>query len=848
MTVINTNISANITANSLAKNERAMSQTMERLSTGMRINSASDDAAGLAISERMTSQVKGLDQAARNANDAISMLQTADGAAIEITNMLQRMRELTVQASSATNTAPDIANMDLEFKALASEIDRIVDSTQWNGENILNGEGGDNGSFTFQIGANDGQSVTVDFSDFNLAAGAGATEAVAGVAGVNQVDAVAAVTGVDQVDAVAAVDQVNYSAEVQGVTGSLQVEQADAKGAAAIPGVAAVEGVAATFTQAITDAEAALITGNLVISDGTTSVTVGAADITDLDSIVAAVNGQGLDFEVAKNEAGDGLVMTNSATGTAGTTPTVTATLSSGSIASVATGVTGVDAKVEQMDFAGVQAQFTLAFTDANAAALEGNFVISDGITSVSIADSDITDLDSIVAAVQATGDLDFNLAKNEAGTGLVATFKEVGAASAPTITASKTSTAEYTVTLTDADVAAMDGDFVIGDGTNSVTIETDKLASDTVAALATAINTASTGLNTLDFSVASDASGLVMTATAKGAMDEPTITSAQNEVLSIFKVGLDDTAAAAIVDNTFTISDASGTTVSVDDMTNVNDVASLVNAIKMAADYTSLDFEVTADSTIGLVMTARTGEGAIAQPSVTATDGSSSLVGSFSNPTPGEDADTFGASGDFGTNDAGYTSFGATGSSSVTGEAAIEGVRFEAYSAAVDFQAAVETVAYQAEVAFVAGVTEVAEVTGVTEVAGVTGVTGVAEVAEVAAKGAVVMTQNLGGMTATNATLTTTSANMLETLDKAINGVTTQRATFGSVMNRLEYTVDNLANVSQNTSASLSRIADADYAAETTELARTQIIQQAGTAMLSQANQQAQSVLALLK
>ncbi|MDG1079729.1 MAG: hypothetical protein P8P12_06295, partial [Porticoccaceae bacterium] len=185
MTVINTNIGATITANSLAKNERAMNTAMERLSTGKRINSAADDAAGLAISQRLNAQVKGLDQAARNANDAISMLQTADGAAIEITNMLQRMRELAVQATSDSNTTDDVSNLDLEFKALAEEIDRIVDATQWNGENILDGTGGDDkdGSFTFQIGANDGQTVTVDFSDFNLADGT-TTAATTGTTGV----------------------------------------------------------------------------------------------------------------------------------------------------------------------------------------------------------------------------------------------------------------------------------------------------------------------------------------------------------------------------------------------------------------------------------------------------------------------------------------------------------------------------------------------------------------------------------------------------------------------------------------------------------------------------------------
>lgn len=171
MTVINTNATATLTANSLARNERAMGQSMERLSTGLRINSAADDAAGLAISSKLTSQVRGLDQAQRNANDAISMIQTADGAAIEIDNMLQRMREVAVQASNGTNTTSDIANLDIEFGALADEIDRIVDATEWNGMSILDGGSGSNGSFDFQIGANNAQTVTVDFSDFNLAAG-----------------------------------------------------------------------------------------------------------------------------------------------------------------------------------------------------------------------------------------------------------------------------------------------------------------------------------------------------------------------------------------------------------------------------------------------------------------------------------------------------------------------------------------------------------------------------------------------------------------------------------------------------------------------------------------------------
>ena len=165
MTVINTNVAATITANALTKNERAMSQAMERLSTGLRINSAGDDAAGLAISSRMTSQIKGLDQAVRNANDAISMVQTADGALIEITNMLQRMKELAVQAASGTNSATDRDALNVEFAALIAAVEDIADDTQWNGSNLLDGSVGSSGAVAFQVGANASQTISVTFAD-----------------------------------------------------------------------------------------------------------------------------------------------------------------------------------------------------------------------------------------------------------------------------------------------------------------------------------------------------------------------------------------------------------------------------------------------------------------------------------------------------------------------------------------------------------------------------------------------------------------------------------------------------------------------------------------------------------
>ena len=169
MPVINTNVAATITSNALAKNERAMGQAMERLSTGQRINSAADDAAGLAISSKMTSQVRGLDQAVRNGNDAISMIQTADGALIEVSNMLQRMRELAVQAATGTNGATDKAAAQTEFAALRSQIDSIATGTTWNGEKVF-GQTADVAK-GFQVGANAGQQISVTFKNFQTAGG-----------------------------------------------------------------------------------------------------------------------------------------------------------------------------------------------------------------------------------------------------------------------------------------------------------------------------------------------------------------------------------------------------------------------------------------------------------------------------------------------------------------------------------------------------------------------------------------------------------------------------------------------------------------------------------------------------
>lgn len=171
MTVINTNISANIARDAIGRNNRAMSTAMERLSTGLRINSAKDDAAGLAIANRMAGQISGLNMAARNANDAISMVQTVEGATGEINNMLVRMRELAVQAASGTYSTSDRQALDLEFGALMDEMNRIAENTKWNGITVLDGDGvlneaADVESVTIQLGASASQSMALEFKSW----------------------------------------------------------------------------------------------------------------------------------------------------------------------------------------------------------------------------------------------------------------------------------------------------------------------------------------------------------------------------------------------------------------------------------------------------------------------------------------------------------------------------------------------------------------------------------------------------------------------------------------------------------------------------------------------------------
>jgi len=171
MSIVNTNTSALATQKAIGLNNRAMSDAMAQLSTGKRLNSAADDAAGIAISAKLATQVQSLNMAVRNTNDGISMMQTADGAAGGIQDMLYRMKELAVQAINDTNSSSDRTALDSEFQQLESQIRDTVANTTWNGIKLLDGSLGNNsGVATYHVGAAANDGVAVTYADFDLAA------------------------------------------------------------------------------------------------------------------------------------------------------------------------------------------------------------------------------------------------------------------------------------------------------------------------------------------------------------------------------------------------------------------------------------------------------------------------------------------------------------------------------------------------------------------------------------------------------------------------------------------------------------------------------------------------------
>jgi flagellin len=317
--IINTNVVSLNAQRNLSSSQNALATSLQRLSSGMRINSAKDDAAGLAISERMTSQIRGLNQAARNANDGISMSQTAEGALGEIGNNLQRIRELAVQSRNASNSVSDRQALNNEVQQVKSEIDRVASSTSFNGTKLIDG------SFTnqsFQVGANVGETISisslVDARSSSLGTSTSSTANVTGAAST----AFTAITAGDltingvSVGAVAAggnaaTQGANIAAAINTVSSTTNVTAtADAAGKVTLTNVSGSTTVVAFAGASATTATTGLTAGTTAV---TTATSAGFANldisntanadfaIAAMDSALSALNAGRADLGAYQN-------------------------------------------------------------------------------------------------------------------------------------------------------------------------------------------------------------------------------------------------------------------------------------------------------------------------------------------------------------------------------------------------------------------------------------------------------------------------------------------------------------------------------------------------------------------
>ncbi|MCJ8320023.1 MAG: flagellin [Colwellia sp.] len=689
--IVNTNVMSLNAQRQLNKSQMTQNQAMERLSSGLRINSAKDDAAGLAISTGMESQIRGLNQAVRNANDGISMAQTAEGSMSEMTNILQRMRELSVQAANDTNSSSNRASIQEEVDQLYSELDRIASVTAFNGINLL--DGSNKGGTNLQIGANKGETLgfnidAVTTKDLNLNAVSGLGDLNGGRVQLDSAGVSAAVT----------INGVNISAATgSAISADDQITAINAQtGATGVTATAynIVEGVAGST---------GVTTGNMTVNGNTIAASGSMTELVDninrdASGVLASLNNEG--GLVLTNDTGQEIVITNSTnTGLSDQAfqGYISLTSSDGEPISIAVGSAGTTSDLKQLGF-NIQ---------SGSDKVTGGTVTSAGVSANEKIQINGVDVGAITGTSAADKAFAINAISGESG-----------------VTAQASTTKEYTIS----------------------------------------------------FEPQTDASGLAVT---NGRVGVGGLTGA-------------------------------GQTAGTADLLKINGVG--ISALTTAS---SMDEVVSAINAAGLqgVVASATAEGKLLLTSVSGQDIALTV--------------TQGSSGAL------MSGAGAVGAGDVIG------VYDDAAGQAVGSAAANDINRGDLTLTGVDGKDVV-----VTSGAGT-------EALKTTALDKLGLSNTGGNSTAVGIGLSVTSVtnaeNSILRIDEALEKISGSRGRLGAIQNRLSSTISNLANVSQNISAANSQIKDADFALETSKMSKAQILQQAGTAMLSQANASAQSVLSLL-
>ncbi len=878
---INTNVASLNTQRALNSSQGALQTSLQRLSSGLRINSAKDDAAGLAISDRLTSQIRGLTQAVRNANDAISLSQVAEGALNESTTILQRVRELSIQSANSTNSAQDRLSLQSEVNQLVSELDRIANTTSFNGLKLLDG------SFSaqsFQIGAEANQTINVNV--------AGATADILGVSKTstsNSTNGISnATNGGNTVIASTTFTGVDLAATLEAGAGSVTATQTitatDINGNTTTASIAATDDTSGQIVSAI----GTNLTGVTAAVSNTNTATMNFSGTTvenndfvsfsldDGNTASAAVDNIAFvrdttTFATLEDQIVSAINAGNANTGfKASTTATAGEVVITSESSSGASDITFQNLLVDESasltidTFAGTadgDVTFNLGSDAANGAAA--------AITYAQVAADDALSASNLLAALQADANFGttFTAALNTAGTGVEITgfanttntaasnldvdiTTDGGTAQTFNITtvpgtsgggadggdaaAFALATAAFTVAGTDVDVTAVfEGKTLTEDATDAAGLTTD-----------TATKLADVELTVADgYTVTSNVTKL-----AGGLLDITTPGTAATPV----SYGTSDTSAGNnVAAQTLSISGEASATVAVLDNSSAQTIAAQVNQV---SDTTG----VTATAKTTAVLSGLTQDGVTSfslngqtiSANVTASDltdlvtaindqtGKTGVIAELSldksaiTLTENDGADISVLNFDSSVAKAGAANqtvsislTGATGNATTLQAGGInDGTR---------------------DSAVVGGTVEFKSVSSTFNVSSSLG-----EVSNSLFSGDAASLQASANQSVSSIDISSVAgANAaIDIADGALARVDAIRADLGAIQNRFESTIANLQTGVENFSAARSRIQDTDFAAETAELTRNQILQQAGIAMLSQANAAPQNVLALLQ
>jgi len=706
MTAINTNTAALNAQYYLAKSNKDMESSMAKLSSGQKVNSAADDAAGLAIASRMTAQIRGLAMAVKNSNDSMSLAQTAEGAMEEVTNMLQRIRELAVQSANGTMNSSDRSSLDAEVQALKAEIDRVANTTQFNSQNLLDGSY----SATFQIGDKAGQTVGLDIGsvqtkDLGMGAGAAGGASIVGAR-------------IDTSSAVHAGDIKINGQEVGAIAANADMEKV----------LEAINNNVDNVEASAFNVVVAKQKGNGVTTDGQLEITVaelGQSNETQfmisasssMEELVANINAETGGVVAASINNEGKLVLANSTGATIKVLDTSASATSYDGGSGFYTGTTGTPAALNT--YAGF---VKLTSLDGSPVRIEqGNMALTTA-ASVTGGTAGVDDLGAIGFRETAGG----------------VTLDDVRLDDAYSITGKA-------MTETGATTSWGKGDLTI----NGVEIFDSNVLTNTAAKKVEAINnfSAETGVTaSLSHRLIFDLSGVYQTSA----------TTSEHIVVN-------------------------GT--QVDKGASIGATVSNINAV-------TKDTGVTAEEQGSNLVLHASGLSMINLTEELAANSTGATEGFFTD-------DVYHASIRLDSTENQPISI-ALGESATLAEHGL----LEANVGAADFDVNSPTMG----------------------------------------GGAGASMEGLSIATASGAT------SAITTLDNAINRVNEIRGDLGAIQNRLEYTINNLSSISNATAGSRGRILDADFAMETSELTKHQILTQAATSMLAQANQSKQGILALLQ